>query len=90
MYLNQKLAKGVSYIPTENKNTIWCKLDRNYFGFKNDIYLGTVYLSPSNYERNNNDDLISETEAEMLSFRKRVALSYKVIIMQEQVIFKKS
>ena len=68
MYINQKLANGVSYIPTENKNTIWCKLDRNYFGFKNDIYLGTVYLSPPNYERNNNDDLISEIEAEMLFF----------------------
>ena len=89
MYINQKLANGVSYILTENRNTIWCKLDRNYFGFKNDIYLGTVYLSPPNYERNNNDDFISEIEAEMLSFRKRVTLSYKVI-MQEQVIFKKS
>ena len=71
MYINQKLANGVSYIPTENKNTIWCKLDRNYFGFKNDIYLGTVYLSPPNYERNNNDDLISEIEAEMLSFSQK-------------------
>ena len=68
LYINQKLANGVSYIPTENKNTIWCKLDRNYFGFKNDIYLGTVYLSPPNYERNNNDHLILEIEAEMLSF----------------------
>ena len=45
LYIDQKLANGVSYIPRENKNTIWCKLDRNYFGFKNDIYLGTVYLS---------------------------------------------
>ena len=83
MYINQTLANGVSYIPTENKNTIWCKLDRNYFGFKNDVHLGTVYLSPPNYERNNNDDL-------MLSFSQRVALSYKVILMQEQVMFKKS
>ena len=66
-----ELANGVSYIPTENKNTIWCKLDRNYFGFKNDIYLGTVFLSPPNYERNNNDDLISEIEAEMLSFSQK-------------------
>ena len=71
LYINQKLANGVSYIPTENKNTIWCKLDRNYFGFKNDVYLGTVYLSPPNYERNNNDDLISEIEAEMLSFSQK-------------------
>ena len=25
MYINQKLTKGVSYIPSENKNIIWCK-----------------------------------------------------------------
>ena len=68
LYINQKLANGVSYMLTENKNTIWCKLDRNYFGFKNYLYLGTVYLSPPNYERNNNDVLILEIEAEMLSF----------------------
>ena len=36
-----------------------------------DVYLGTVYLSPPNYERNNNDDLISEIEAEMLSFSQK-------------------
>ena len=68
LYINQKLVNGVSYMLTENKNTIWCKLDRNYFGFKNYLYLGTVYLSPPNYERKNNDVLILEIEAEMLSF----------------------
>ena len=68
LYINQKLANGVSYVLTENKNTIWCKLDRNYFGFKKYLYLGTVYLSPPNDERNNNDVLILEIEAEMLSF----------------------
>ena len=71
MYINHKLANRVSYIPTENKNTIWCKLDRNYFGFKNDIYLGKVYLSKPSYERNNNDGLIWEIEAEMLSFSQK-------------------
>ena len=25
--INQKLAKGVTYTPSENKNIIWCKLD---------------------------------------------------------------
>ena len=40
-------------------------------GVKICMYLGTVYLSPPNYERNNNDDLISEIEAEMLSFSQK-------------------
>ena len=37
--LNQKIAKGVTYIPSENKNIIWCKLDKTYFNFQKDIYL---------------------------------------------------
>ena len=36
---NQKLAKGATYIPSENKNIIWCKLDKTYFNFQKDIYL---------------------------------------------------
>ena len=34
VYVNQKLAKGVSYIPSENKNIIWCKLDKACFNFQ--------------------------------------------------------
>ena len=37
--LNQKLAKGVTYVPSENKDIIWCKLDKTYFKFQKDIYL---------------------------------------------------
>ena len=34
---NQKLANEVTYIPSENKNIIWCKLDKTYFNFQKDI-----------------------------------------------------
>ena len=62
VYINQKLAKGVTYTPSENKNIIWCKLDKTYFIFQKDIYLGTVYISPPNYERNSSEDFIGELE----------------------------
>ena len=63
VYVNQKLAKGVSYIPSEKKNNmVRCKLDKSYFNFQNDIYRGTVYLSPPNYGRNNSEDLIREED----------------------------
>ena len=39
-----------------------CKLDKSFFNFQNDIYRGTVYLSPPNYERNNSEDLIREED----------------------------
>ena len=68
VYVNQKLSEGISYVPTENKNAIWCKLDKTFFNFQKDIYLGTVYLSPSNFERSNSVDLIGELEVEMLHF----------------------
>ena len=69
--INQKVAKGVTYTPSENKNIIWCKLDKTYFNFQKDIYLGTVYLSPPNYERNNTEDLIGELEEEMFLFSQK-------------------
>ena len=68
VYINQKHAKGVTYTPSENKNIIWCKLDKTYFKFQKDIYLGKVYLSPPSYERNSSEDLIGELEEEMFLF----------------------
>ena len=63
VYVNQKLAEGVSYIPSEEKKLmVRCKLDKSYLNFQNDIYRGTVYLSPPNYERNNSEDLIREED----------------------------
>ena len=38
---------------------------------QNDIYIGTVYLSPSNFERSNSVDLIGELEVEMLLFSQK-------------------
>ena len=69
--LNQKLAKRVTYTPSENKNIIWCKLDKTYFNFQKDIYLETVYLTPPNYETNSSEDLIGELEEEMFSFSQK-------------------
>ena len=71
LYINQKLAKGVTYTPSENKNIIWCRLDQTYLNFEKDTYLGTVYLSPPNYERNSSEDLIEELEKEMFLFSQK-------------------
>ena len=42
-----------------------------FFNLQKDIYLGTVYLSPSNFERSNSEDLIGELEVEMLRFSQK-------------------
>ena len=67
LYINQKLT----YIPSENKDIIWCKLDKTFFNFQKDIYLETVYLTPPNYETNSSEDLIGELEEEMFSFSQK-------------------
>ena len=55
----------------KTKIVIWCKLDSTYFNLQNDIYLGTVYRSPSNFERSNSGDLIGELEVEMRHFSQK-------------------
>ena len=47
-----------------------CRLDKTYFNFQEDIYLGRVYLSPPNYDRNSGEDLVGELE-EMFLFSQK-------------------
>ena len=44
VYINQNLAKGVTYILSENKNIIWCKLDKTYFNFQKRIYTQEQFI----------------------------------------------
>ena len=44
-------SKLVCHIPTNNKNAIWIKLKKELFQEQEDIYLGTCYFSPENYEK---------------------------------------
>ena len=90
VYINKDSLKDVTYIPSENINIIWCKLDKTYFNFQKDICLGTVYLSPPNYEINNSEDLIGELEEEMFLFsQKGDIIMFREIIMHERVTFRK-
>ena len=50
---------------------IWCKFDKTYFNYQKDIYLGTVYLSLPDYERNSSEDFIGELEEEMFLFSQK-------------------
>ena len=33
LFINQKLAKGVTHTQSENKNIIWCRLEETYLNF---------------------------------------------------------
>ena len=51
VYINDRVKEGVRYIPTQNENILWCKIDRTFFELERDIYLETAYFSPQGYER---------------------------------------
>ena len=67
LYVNKKVAKGVTLIKTGNENALWCKLDRKFFKIRKDIYLGTVYFSPQMYEKSKNEDRTLITKTHELS-----------------------
>lgn len=68
IYVGKRVGKGVTYISTPSENVIWCKLSKTFFNLANDIYLGTVYLSPQNYDQNRSRDYITELEEEIIFF----------------------
>ena len=66
IYISRKfINKGISYFPTKSENIIWCRIDKKAFNLAKDIFLGTTYLSPRNYENTHNLDLINELEQEI-------------------------
>ena len=43
LYINKRIKDGVSYMPNQNQNVIWCKLNKEHFHTEKDIYLGTQF-----------------------------------------------
>ena len=54
---------------SQSPNISWCKLNRNFFGFKSDIFLANVYLPPLQSQKKINEDdmLILENEVRKYS-----------------------
>ena len=44
-------SKAICHVHSFNQNIVWMKLKKDKFCESEDIYIGTVYLSPDNYER---------------------------------------
>ena len=68
LYVNRRIKEGVKYIATKNENILWCKLDKHFFQIERDIFLGSLYFSPNNYEKANNQDYLSDLEQEIINF----------------------
>ena len=71
VYIHNRIKEGTVYVPTNNKNIIWCKLMKNFFQIPKDIFVGTVYFSPNNYEKNQLENYILDLEEKTTHFSKK-------------------
>ena len=48
IYIKDELFKGVKLVKNAQDCIVWLTLDKIYFGFEKDIYLGIAYIVPEN------------------------------------------
>ena len=48
VYYKQTIGKCVHKLKSASSDIIWIKLDKSYFGVKNDVFLCAAYISPQN------------------------------------------
>ena len=72
----------VKYVPNINSDSIWVKIKKEATGESQDLYLGTVYLSPATKAIKNDslEDVLEEVSKE------KVLYCYKGCLMRTRVI----
>ena len=88
-------SKSICQVQTNNQNVIWLKLKKEKFNEGEDIFIGTFYLSPENYETNKKLNKKEDLEREIFKF----ASKGKIVLqgdfnarcsnLQDAVIFSK-
>ena len=64
------LISGITRMPSSNKHFIWVKLDSNFFGLNEDIFVSGVYLPPSNsnYYKDQDIDIIDKLGSDIIKY----------------------
>ena len=71
VFVKNDLEHVVQPIITENEDSIWIKLKRNDLGEREDIYIGTFYMSPSHKRNQNKTDLFTILNEEINFFKNK-------------------
>ena len=71
VYAKNEIAHLVQAIPNKNEDSIWIRLPKNFFGEKEDIYIGTYYISPSNCKNRKEIDAFTTINEEINFFNKK-------------------
>ena len=68
--MKKDLKDLIHIVPNKNYDSIWIKLNKEKFEEKEDIFLGTYYISPPNLN-NQNFDFFSSLNEEVNHFQKQ-------------------
>jgi len=55
-FFRSSFKKGIHKLDSSSPDTIWCKLDKYFFGLTNDIYLCNVYIPPETFPKSSEID----------------------------------
>ncbi|CAC5383251.1 unnamed protein product [Mytilus coruscus] len=62
-YYKKEIAKGITNINgTKSQNRLWLKLEKEFFGFKEDLYICAIYVPPINSNYFENDYNLLEND----------------------------
>ena len=71
VFVKDDLQHMVTEVITKNEDSIWIKIQRNKDETNDDIYIGTYYISPARKQCGNQDELLTNFNAEILRFKEK-------------------
>ena len=73
VFVREEIDHLVQVVGNSNEDSIWVKINKENFDGKNDVYLGTYYVSPDNSKERNKKkyDFFSAVNEEVTYFRKK-------------------
>ena len=72
LLINKNIKDGITVLPRNSSELFWLKLSKNYFGFKNDLFLCFVYIAPANssYVLRHDLDILQLLENDIAQYSK--------------------
>ena len=69
LYKSQ-ISDGITRMPSTNKHFIWMKLNSDFFGLEEDIFVCGLYIPPSNseYFKNQDIDLFDQLKSDLVEY----------------------
>ena len=71
VFVKESLANYAETVTNDNEDSIWIKIKKNFNGEKEDIYIGTFYISPQHQRNKHKKDFFSIINEEINIFQKK-------------------